>query len=79
MRLDDGKPWFRQWLVIGFRPITPEGQLVIEVMAGICVLAGILMFWLVDHPGWAFVVMAVTMPLVLAGYVIIYWKREDNF
>jgi hypothetical protein len=80
LKLDDGKPWFRRWLVIGFWPITSEGKLLLELMAAICLLTGFLALFLADdYPQWTIALVAVTTAAVIAGYVFIYWKREDPF
>jgi 4-hydroxybenzoate polyprenyltransferase len=80
LKLDDGKPWFRRWLVIGFKPITSEGKKLIELLAGSAFGTGFLAMYLAeDQPHWAVILTTLFFVVVLAGYVIIYLKMEDPF
>jgi hypothetical protein len=79
MKLDDGKPWFRRWAIIGYWPISAEGRLVIAIMTAACLLAGFLIIGLGAHSPLTEVVLAFAIAVVLAGNLVAYWKREGGF
>jgi hypothetical protein len=79
VKLNDGKPWFRKWGLIGGWPIAPEGWVLLLSSFALFVALSFIWLWLpVDSPweelcGW-------TAFLVALGFnVIAYWKMDDGF
>ena len=77
MKLDDGKPWFRKWLVIGRKPINREGRLFVNILTvlGLTPFALAMIFGLTPLTE-AFLVFAAL--LAIAGTVFIWWKTDDG-
>ena len=52
MKLNDGKPWFRKWASIGYRPITPEGWLLLLLGFGLFLVLTLLWLQLPVDSAW---------------------------
>ncbi len=78
MRLDDGKPWFRKWMVIGRKPINREGRLFVNILAviGLTPFALALIFGLTPLTE---ALLAMAVLLALAGIALIWCKTDDGF
>ena len=79
MKLDDGKPWFRRWMFIGFLPITQEGQLIVGAAAGTCLLAGFTAIYLDGMSPWTEILFAAAFLVTIPAVAVAYWKMEDPF
>lgn len=79
MKLDDGKPWFRRWMVIGFKPITDEGRLISGAAAGTCLLAGFTALCLDGRSPWIEFMFGVAILVTIPTLAIAYWKMEERF
>jgi hypothetical protein len=79
VKFDDGKPWFRRWLWIGFLPISDEGRLISGGAAGTCLLAGFAALYLDGRSPWTEVLFGIAFLVTIPALVIVYWKMEDQF
>jgi hypothetical protein len=79
IRLNDGKPWFRRWMWVGYRPITDEGRLLISLASGICLVAGAVAIISNGQSPLTETVFALAIVMVIATNAIAFFKMEDGF
>jgi hypothetical protein len=79
IRLNDGKPWFRRWMWIGYRPITQEGRLLISIGSGLCLIAGISAFLTDGASPWTELAFTVAVSAVIVVTAIAFHKMEERF
>ena len=79
IRLNDGKPWFRRWMWIGYKPITEEGRLIISTASGVFLLAAIVAILADGVSPWTELAFAVAISIVIAVTVIALYKMDDGF
>jgi hypothetical protein len=79
IRFDDGKPWFRRWMWVGYRPITEEGRLVVWTGSGVCAFAGVIVLLTDGASPWTEIAFAVAIPVVIAVNAIALFKMDDGF
>jgi hypothetical protein len=79
IHLNDGKPWFRRWGWIGYRPITREGRLLTAVAGFTSLAAGVIAFLTNGAWPWTEPAFAVAIPAVIGLNAIAFFKMEDRF
>jgi hypothetical protein len=78
IRLGDGKPWFRRWMWIGFKPISYEGRLVQSIASATCLLAGVVAL-LAGSLAWIEMTLAVAFVTVIAALALAFFKMDQGF
>jgi hypothetical protein len=79
IRLNDGKPWFRRWMWIGYRPITDEGRTLVSIGAGVSLIAGVVALLTEGASPWTELGFILAIPAVIAVNAIAFFKMEDRF
>ena len=77
MKLDDGKPWFRRWLWLAFRPINREGRIFLDLAMAVTFTPFLMaMMWGLTPVIEGLLYLAVLV--CTAAHVVIYWKMDDG-
>ena len=79
MRLNDGKPWFRRWIWIGYKPITSEGHLIVGIGSGACLIAGLVALLTNGASPWTELAFAVAIPAVIVVNSIAFYKMDQGY
>ena len=79
IKLNDGKPWFRRWMWIGFKPISEEGRLVYAIGTGVCLIAGVVALLTDGASPWIELAFGVAIPTVIAVNAIAFYKMDQGF